>query len=159
VNRLLQRKGALLSTLIGLTVVFSAVTVFRHHSLVTTYPEALRIVVAGDGRADYPWNSPRVEDEEGINKTITSEIAEAVLKESAQILLWTGDFTNVPDNNPDTFRKQLRAWREIIQPLYDRRVTVLPVRGNHEVYRRDKGSNDPIPILYAKEGWNEVFSG
>lgn len=154
----LCRKGALLAILMGLTLAFSAIAVLRHF-LNRTYSEAVRIVIAGDGRADYPWNPPRIEDAEGINKVITGEIAGAVLKEHAQLLLWTGDFANVPDNNPDTFRKQLRAWHQIIQPLYDHKVAVLPVRGNHEVYRYEQGSYDPIPILDAKNIWNEVFSG
>jgi hypothetical protein len=154
----LERKGALLFTLIALSLVFLAVAVFRR-SFVSTYSEALRIVVAGDGRAEFPWNSPRLEDKEGINKQITGEIVEAVLKENAQVMLWTGDSTNVTDNNPETLRKQLLAWREIIQPVYDHKVTVLPVRGNHEAYRYEKGSNEPIPILGAKETWNKVFSG
>ena len=155
---MLKSKARLFVTLIALTLIFAAVTLLRH-SFVTSYSETVRIVVAGDGRAEYPWNSRRVEDDEGINKTITGEIADAVLKENAQILLWTGDFTNVTDKNPGTFRKQLYAWRKIIQPLYDHKVTVLPVRGNHEVYRHDTGADEPIPILDAKEGWNEVFSG
>lgn len=153
-----HRKSLLFFTLIGVTLVFSAVAVFRR-SFIATSSKPLRIVVAGDGRAEYPWNPPRVEDADGINKVITSEIADAVLKENAEILLWTGDFTNVPDNNPDTFRKQLRAWRNIVQPLYDDGVAVLPVRGNHELYRYDKGSYEPIPIRDAKKTWNEVFSG
>jgi hypothetical protein len=153
-----HRKSVLLFTLVGLTLVISAVAVFRH-SFLSKYSEPVRIVVAGDGRAEYPWNPPRVEDKDGINKVITLEITEAVFKEDAQILLWTGDCTNVSDNNPDTLRKQLRAWRDILQPLYDNKITVLPVRGNHEVYRYDKGSYEPIPILDAKENWNEVFSG
>jgi hypothetical protein len=33
------------------------------------------------------------------------------------------------------------------------------VRGNHELYRYDKGSYEPIPILDARKAWNEVFSG
>src|SRR5262245_64804386 len=84
----LCRKGALLAILMGLTLAFSAIAVLRHF-LHRTYSEAVRIVIAGDGRADYPWNPPRIEDAEGINKVITGEIAGAVLKEHAQVLLWT----------------------------------------------------------------------
>src|SRR5215470_18653478 len=57
----------------------------------------LRIVVAGDGRADYPWNPPRSCDNEGINETVVRAISNAVLKENAAILLWTGDIVNVND--------------------------------------------------------------
>jgi hypothetical protein len=110
-----------------------------------TQAESLRIVVAGDGRAD---SRPRPEDRDGINVTITSEIARAVLKENAQVLLWTGDLVNCPRTDASRLEHQLRAWRTIMQPLYDHGVAVLPVRGNHEV----RGP-DPARV------WSRVFSG
>jgi hypothetical protein len=131
--------------------------------------EPLRIVVTGDGRAQYPpaspypLKSPRTEDEDGINKVITQEIVRAVLHEKAKMLLWTGDLTNVSEGDPATFERQLLAWRDLVKPLYDRGVTVLPVRGNHEVVWYDP--KDPLPhppardIPEAKKTWDKVFSG
>jgi hypothetical protein len=122
----------------------------------TTHSKALRIVVAGDGRAEY---SGRPEDADGINKVVTQEMVQAVLAEKAEILLWTGDLTNV--QKPEAFESQLRSWVKIMQPLYNYGVTVLPVRGNHEFvwYDPKDASDKPKPIPNAKETWNRVFSG
>jgi hypothetical protein len=123
----------------------------------------IRIVVAGDGRAEYPSapkDKKRYEDDEGINKKINTEIAQAVLSENAQMMLWTGDLVNVNDRDSGTFKKELLAWRNIMQPLYDRGVVVLPVRGNHEVIRYvENGPPEGEPITEATKIWNEVFSG
>src|SRR5262249_48594836 len=122
--------------------------------------EPLRIVVAGDGRADYPWNPPRSCDNEGINETVTKAISNAVLKENAAILLWTGDIANVNDTKEDTLKKGLEKWRDIMEPLYSKNVKVWPVRGNHEVYRYlRQGDLDGEPIPNATAVWKEVFSG
>ena len=107
--------------------------------------ENLRIVVAGDGRADY---LPRAQDHDGINTVINREIAEAVLREKATLLLWTGDLVNVTDNSCTTLRYDLLAWRNIMQPLYNQGVKVLPTRGNHEMSCPESAA-----------AWNEVFSG
>lgn len=124
--------------------------------------EAIRIVVTGDGRAEYPWmtDKRRYEDVDGINKKITQEIARAVLDERAQMMLWTGDLANVNEKKPETLRNELIAWRSIMQPLYDHGVVVLPVRGNHEVtYYTEHGPLDGEPIQESAQIWNEVFSG
>src|SRR5262249_27712494 len=73
----------------------------------SVYGEPLRIVVAGDGRADYPWNPPRCCDNEGVNETATKAISNAVSNENAAILLWTGDIVNVNDTNEDTLKRGL----------------------------------------------------
>ena len=121
--------------------------------------EPLRIVVAGDGRADYQWNPPRSCDNEGINETVVRAISNAVLKENAAILLWTGDIVNVNDAKEDTLKKGLEKWRGIMEPLYSKNVKVWPVRGNHEVYRYlRQGDYDGEPIPKAAAVWKEVFS-
>jgi hypothetical protein len=124
--------------------------------------ETIRIVVTGDGRAEYPWKTDkrRYEDVEGINKKITAEIVRAVLDERAQMMLWTGDLANVNEKKPETLRSELIAWRSMMQPLYDHGVVVLPVRGNHEVrYYTENGPVDGEPIREGAQIWNEVFSG
>jgi hypothetical protein len=102
----------------------------------------------------------RYDDADGINKTITEEIERAVLAEKAQMLLWTGDLSNVNSQDYGIFKKQLLAWRQIMEPLYQKGVIVLPTRGNHEVLRYIKGGpieGEPIPD--ASRIWNEVFTG
>jgi len=121
--------------------------------------ESLRIVISGDGRSQYPWSEQRSEDEDGMNKTINREIQQAVLDEKAQVMLWTGDLVNVTDNEPGTLKRRLEAWRGVMQPLYDAGVVVLPVRGNHEVFRYTDQSFQPAPIPEATNVWNSVFTG
>jgi hypothetical protein len=126
----------------------------------SVHGEPLRIVVAGDGRADYPWKPPRCCDNEGMNETVTKALSNAVLNENAAILLWTGDIVNVNDTNEDTLKKGLEKWRGIMEPLYKSNVKVWPVRGNHEVYRYPhQGDYDGEPIPNAAAVWKEVFSG
>ena len=119
----------------------------------TGYSETLRIVVAGDDRAD--------NDHNGFNKVITQEISDAVLKEKAEMLLWTGDLVNALKGDSTTFESELTAWRDAMKSLYDHGVLVLPVRGNHEfVGYNPKDSNHPeIETPHAEDIWNKVFSG
>jgi hypothetical protein len=87
-------------------------------------------------------------DRGGVNYVITKETAEAVLKEKAKFLAWTGDLVYGYSKDPATFERQLMVWRGIMQPLYDKKVKVLPCRGNH-----DAGAAESERI------WNKVFSG
>lgn len=144
-------------------------------SLSALYSQSLRIVVAGDGRAEFPdrdnpchssgLSSVRPEDRNGLNKVIIREIRAAAQREHAQILLWTGDIVNVNDTagpNSDDKTKflenGLNEWCNIMRPLYQRGVKVLPTRGNHEViwYNQDFNPNE---ISDAARIWTEVFSG
>jgi hypothetical protein len=136
------------------------------------HAEPLRIIVAGDGRADYPdpndpkqLPSPRSEDKNGFNKIINSEIRDAVRNEKAEILVWTGDIVNVNysagpefDDKTRFFRNGLSAWRKLMQPLYQNRVKVLPTRGNHEVFWYDEQHRE-LKIPDATKIWTTTFSG
>jgi len=104
-----------------------------------------RFVVAGDGRSDPKNNRP--EDKDGVNVLITGEVAQAVLKENAKFLLWTGDLA-YGSQDPDVFEKMLITWRDLMQPLYDKKIPVLCCRGNHELICKN-----------SEQVWNKVFSG
>jgi hypothetical protein len=124
------------------------------------HADPLRIVVAGDGRAEYPWGPHRACDKEGINEFVTKAIANAVLNEKAAILLWTGDMVNVNSADTDALKNGLERWRNIMEPLYSQKVKVWPVRGNHEVYKYlDKDNRDGELIPDAVATWRSVFSG
>jgi hypothetical protein len=126
----------------------------------SAFGEPFRIVVAGDGRAQYPWLGHRSCDDDGMNRTVNEAIRDAVLKEQAKMLLWTGDIVNINDSNTDTLQKGLESWRDIMEPLYKAHVEVWPVRGNHEVYRYVCPNNyDGEPIPNATRVWKTVFSG
>ena len=102
-------------------------------------------VIAGDGRSDPRHN--RAEDHNGVNVTITGEIAKATAAENAKFLLWTGDLV-VGDPEGPTFESMLLTWRDTMAPVYNRNIPVLAVRGNHESYCKDS-----VAV------WNKVFSG
>lgn len=137
--------------------------------------EPLRIVVAGDGRADFPdranpcdsssSSSVRPEDKDGINEVINREICTAVQREHAQILLWTGDIVNVndtagprPDDKDKFLEKGLNTWCHIMRPLYQSGVKVLPTRGNHEVVWYDQDFREH-EIPGGIKIWTKVFAG
>jgi len=108
--------------------------------------EKWRFVVAGDGRSNGA-NSTRPEDKNGVNTVITAEIRDAVLREKAKALLWTGDLV-YGAKEASVFRQQLTTWMEIMNPLWAHGVEVLPVRGNHEMTCPESAAI-----------WDEFFSG
>jgi hypothetical protein len=94
----------------------------------------VRFVVAGDTRGD----------DNGVNATILSEIAQATIGEGAKFILMPGDqVTGSP--TASTFQSQLTTFRDTVQPLYDAGIGVYPVRGNHD------GTDKTV--------WDAVFSG
>jgi hypothetical protein len=102
-------------------------------------------VVAGDGRSATP---ARPVDRGGLNAVITTEIAQAVIRENAEFLAWTGDLVYGYSPIPGFYERQLLTWRGIMQPLYDRHIKVLPCRGNHDA-----------SSVGATKVWKKVFSG
>jgi len=107
-----------------------------------------KFVVAGDGRSDPGANPPRTEDVDGVNTLITKEMAQAVVKEKARFLLWTGDLVYGDKNSGSNHEKQLRRWLECMKPVYDKKIKVLACRGNHEANSKE-----------TVAAWNRVFSG
>ena len=113
---------------------------------VSVQAEKWRFIVAGDGRSDPKAHRP--EDRNGINTLITGEICQAVQDENAKFLMWTGDLVIGYEKDPKAFETELLAWRNIMQPLYDKKIPVLACRGNH-----DAGSTDAWAM------WDKVFTG
>ena len=103
-------------------------------------------IVAGDGRSDPRAHRP--EDKNGVNTLITGEICQAVIQEKAKFLMWTGDLVIGYEKEPKAFETELLQWREIMQPLYDKHIPVLPCRGNH-----DSASTEAWAM------WDKVFTG
>jgi calcineurin-like phosphoesterase family protein len=110
----------------------------------------LTLVVAGDGRSDPSAKPPRPEDRDCLNAAITAEMRDAVLKEKASALMWTGDlvYGAYKDLQCPSLESQLDSWVAIMEPLWKEGVQVLPVRGNHEAFSRD-----------GEEAWKAVFRG
>src|SRR5580704_11117474 len=86
----------------------------------STKAEKWCFMVAGDGRSDPKANRP--EDKDGINTLITGEICQAVQTEKAKFLMWTGDLVLGYAHDPNEFEAELLAWRQIMEPLYDRHI-------------------------------------
>lgn len=105
-------------------------------------------IVAGDGRSDPSAKPPRPEDVNGVNTLITSEIRDAVLKEKAKFLMWTGDLALGSKDDGPLFERQLMTWRGIMEPLYAKKISILACRGNHE-------SRSTVSAAV----WDKVFSG
>ncbi|HET6644243.1 MAG TPA: metallophosphoesterase [Fimbriimonadales bacterium] len=103
-------------------------------------------VVAGDGRAD--MKNVRPADKNGMNVEIGREIAHAVVAEHAKFMAWTGDTVSGYVDDPAVFESQLRDWVQVMKPIYDAGIPVLPCRGNHEA-----GATDSANV------WRKVFSG
>lgn len=109
-------------------------------------PSRIALVVTGDGRADL--HTKRPEDRDCFNAQVAAEIRDATLREKASALLWSGDLATGTNSHCPSFKQQLESWVKVMEPLYEKKVMVLAVRGNHDAH-----SADSVKI------WNEVFSG
>ncbi len=107
-----------------------AVLVSARHLSAQTH----RFVAVGDSRGS----------NNGVNSLILTEIAQAIVAENAEFVLFPGDLVT-GSSNPNTLTSQLTNWRDHMQPVYDAGIGVYPCRGNH-----DAGS---IAV------WNNIFSG
>jgi hypothetical protein len=100
---------------------------------------SVTFVVTGDSRGGFG-------DPDGVNNEILGEIARAIVGESPDFVMFTGDMIwGYESSGP--VDEQLRTWRSIMQPVYDAGIEVYPVRGNHESAEG------------TKEDWDAVFQG
>ncbi len=97
-------------------------------------------IVVGDSRGN----------DVGVNTKILSEVVAEIVLNNPDFVLFPGDLINGNRDNV-IHRAQLTKWREIMQPVYDAKIEVYAVRGNH-----DRGSRE-IPL--GLDVWNEIFSG
>jgi hypothetical protein len=103
--------------------------------------------------AGEPWRFVAVNDsrgsDNGINASILSEIAAAIIEEEAKLVLFAGDLV---DGKPfyDTHLAQLNNWvSTFMEPLIDAGIQVYPARGGHE--------NKDYSL--SIQAWNDVFTG
>ncbi|MHC4867179.1 MAG: LamG-like jellyroll fold domain-containing protein [Planctomycetota bacterium] len=91
-----------------------------------------RFVATGDSRDD-DRESRRDPDDgtyDGVNNNRCAEMANCVIAERAELVLVPGDLI---DGGFLDLETQLELWKSIMQPVYDAGITVMPVRGNHEI--------------------------
>ena len=70
----------------------------------------------------------------GIQQTALSELVTEILSQGVDFVLFPGDLvTGYASIGPAGFEAQLRAWVEIMDPVYNAGIGVYVSRGNHEV--------------------------
>ena len=70
----------------------------------------------------------------GIQQTILSELVTEIFSQNADFVLFPGDLVSgYRSIGPAGFEDQLRAWVEIMDPVYTAGIGVYVSRGNHEI--------------------------
>ncbi len=128
-SNFLSRTAQLTVPTLMLTLVMAAVLTIPTMAQTTT-----RFIVVGDSRGS----------DNGVNSAILTEVAQAIIDEGADFVLFPGDLVT-GSTTPSVLESQLMYWRTIMQPVYDAGIDVYPCRGNHE--------DD------SKVAWDNVFSG
>ena len=95
-------------------------------------------IVSGDSRGG----------DVGVNTKILSEVAAQIVSNDPEFVLFPGDLVN-GSRDDVKHRAQLTKWRETMQPVYDAKIKVYAVRGNHDMGSKEGG----LDI------WNDIFSG
>ena len=103
-------------------------------------PEKWQFIVVGDSRGG----------DVGVNTKILSEIATQIVSTHPEFVLFPGDLVT-GSKDSERLRKELTKWRETMQPVYDAKIAVYPVRGNHDIGSRKDSSGVDV--------WNEIFAG
>jgi len=102
--------------------------------------ETVRFIVMGDSRGSFGGGA--------VNEEILTEMANAVLHEDVDFVLFTGDLV-WGGASEGTLQEQIATWIEIMQPVYDAGIGVYPIRGNHEM----------LQDTAAGDAWKSVFVG
>lgn len=98
-----------------------------------------RFIVTGDSRGEDH------DDNNGVNTVILGEIANEIVREGPEFVLFIGDLV-AGEAGQDVIESELYTWRDVMDPVYEAGVVVYVIRGN-----RDEG----VPA--GVEAWNSVF--
>jgi len=101
-------------------------------------PPVMRFVATGDSRGD----------DNGVNTAILGEIAQEIISQRAEFVLFLGDLVNGGNCDQATLQSQLTTWRDTMQPVYNAGIAVYPIRGNHD-----------LGYPEGRTAWDNVFSG
>ncbi|MBI3722024.1 MAG: metallophosphoesterase, partial [Fimbriimonas ginsengisoli] len=112
----------------------------------SAHAQRWRFIVTGDSRSER-LHSTRKGDKNGVNVTILKELALATLRERPAFLLFSGDLAFGASSDAGV-ESQLRTWVSAMQPVYDARIPVYAIRGNHDI-----GGRHPAAV------WRRVFQG
>jgi hypothetical protein len=70
----------------------------------------------------------------GIQTTILTELVQEITSQQVDFVLFPGDLVSgYSAAGPSGFEAQLRAWVQIMKPVYDAGIRVYVCRGNHEI--------------------------
>jgi len=106
-----------------------------------------RFVVTCDSRDDITYHDADDPSEyDGVNNKRLQEIANAIIAEKAELVLFPGDLVNSGTTT------QLNRWRygdshgnDLMEDVYDEEITVMPIRGNHDLSGNWKSVFPEIP--------------
>ena len=98
----------------------------------------LLTALSSTGFAQEPWKYIVTCDSRGynngINQVVLSELADEIKSRGVDFVLFPGDLVSgYISTSPDEFETQLRAWVEIMKPVYDAGIHIYVGRGNHEL--------------------------
>ncbi len=123
----------------------------------------LVFILTSIGSAREPWTFIVTCDsrgyQDGIEKAILNELVAEILKNKVDFVLFPGDLVSGHTAaGPAEFQANLRAWVEIMKPVYDEHISVYVGRGNHEIadaWRYGASHIDPNDNFTTR--WLEVF--
>lgn len=94
------------------------------------------------------WRFAVVGDTHVPQSHVLSDLVPRLLEDRVEVVLFVGDLVQGgKGQTAEGLRQELEEWKQMIRPLLDAGVRVLPVRGNHEA--DVPGDNDKI--------WMETF--
>jgi hypothetical protein len=99
-----------------------------------------------------------------VNDSTTRAIANAVVEDGCDLVLFPGDMVNGWCQNGSTnYTTQFKNWKDAMAPVYEAGIEVYPVRGNHEdgslPFPNPPYPYDPSPDPALKEAYIEAFKG
>jgi len=96
----------------------------------------LGVVFCSTATAGIPWKFVAVGDSRGdfngVNTPILAEIANEIVNQGADFVVFPGDLVN-GGVAQTTMQSQLTTWRNTMQPVYNAGIDVYAVRGNHDL--------------------------
>lgn len=102
--------------------------------------EKWHFIVVGDSRGS----------DNGVNTKILSEVSAQIVSVDPDFVLFPGDLVN-GNKDSEKLHSQLTTWQTTMQPVYDAKIAVFPVRGNHDLGSKKDSSGLNV--------WNKIFSG
>ena len=68
----------------------------------------------------------------GVNDAVVNSVARDIVKEDAELVIFPGDLVNGSFYIKTPYASQFASWRKEMAPVYDAKIKVYPIRGNHE---------------------------